>query len=381
MSGETIEILEPGLNTTVQDLGRYGYQRYGVPVSGALDAFALRAANILAGNEQGAAGLEMTAIAAKVMFRKESWIALTGADLSWSLDGHPVPRWRALPVGEGSVLSSEGPKDGIRAYLAVAGGIDVPVVMGSRSTYVKARLGGLEGRSLRASDVLSTVPLEAGARFVERALPDEYEIVTYGGRHEVRVILGPQHEAFPEHAIDTLLSSTYGVSPQSDRMGYRLEGPAIAHKDGPDIVSDGMPLGALQVPGDGMPIVLLADRGTTGGYAKIATVISADMDRIAQAGPGDSIAFRAVTLEEAHAAVREQEAVLRDLDPAAHALSGARLLRISAGGEAFEVVGQSGEPVSQPEWTGAPGSMSSRKATATVDGHTYEFEMEVQQRD
>ena len=381
MSDAALEILEPGLNTTVQDLGRYGYQRYGVPVSGAMDTFALRAANVLVGNAEGAAGLEMTAIPGRIRFLKDTWIALTGADMSWNLDEHLIARWRAIPAGSGSVLSSDGLRDGIRGYLAVAGGIDVPVVMGSRSTYVKAHLGGLDGRTLQASDVLSTLPLEAGAQYAERSLPDEFEIITYGNRHQLRVILGPQQEAFPEYAIDTLLRSTYQVSAQSDRMGYRLEGPAIAHKDGPDIVSDGMPLGALQVPGDGMPIILLVDRGTTGGYAKIATVISTDMDRIAQAAPGDTIAFEAVTLEEAHDALREQQAVLRDLDPAANSLSVSRLLTVSSGGEAFDVVGPNGETVSESSWTGAPGSLKSRKAKATVEGHTYEFEMEVQQRD
>ena len=381
MSLEAIEIIEPGLLTSVQDLGRYGYQRFGVPVSGAMDVFSLRGANLLVGNDEGAAGLEITVLGAKIRFLADTFIAVTGADLSLRLNGQPVPRWQTTKVPEGAILSSEGVRDGMRAYVALRGGIDVPLIMGSRSTYANGGIGGLEGRALRASDTLSTLPVKTDSFPTERGLPDEYELAQYGHEHEIRVILGPQHEAFTRQGIDTLLGSTYVVSTESDRMGYRLEGPPIQHKDGPDIVSDGTPPGAVQVPGDGRPIILLADRGTTGGYAKIATVISADIGKVAQAAPGDEISFRAVNMEEAHAAVREQEAVLAALDPTSVSSLSAGMLSVTLDGQAFEAVNEAGETVSHSQWSGDPGIVSSHKAKVTVDGRTYEFEFEVQQRE
>jgi antagonist of KipI len=215
-----------------------------------------------------------------------------------------------------------GPKDGIRGYLAIAGGIDVPLVLGSRSTYLRSRLGGIEGRALKAGDILHVLDHEAGpkpgmdrrypAGVSGRALlPGRHPV--YGHEHMVRVVLGPQDDRFTPDGVRTFLSSTYSVTPQSDRMGYRLAGPAIAHTAGPDIVSDGTPLGAVQVAGDGVPIVLMADRGTAGGYTKIATVISVDVYRLSQAAPGDVVRFQSISVGEAHRAVREQEAWLNGL--------------------------------------------------------------------
>lgn len=303
--GGYFTVLQPGLFTTIQDLGRTGYQEFGVPVAGAMDALALRVANRLVGNPEGAAGLEITLLGPTLRFETPTVIALTGADLGALLDGSPLPTWQSVAVAAGSTLSFSGPRAGARAYLAVAGGVAVPPLLGSRSTYVRAAMGGWEGRALRAGDVLpvgQTYPLPpAGRRFPPELIPALPREVT------VRVILGPQDDHFPPEAVERFLQSKYRVSAASDRMGYRLEGPALSHARGPDIVSDSIPPGAVQVPGQGTPIVLLADRQTAGGYPKIAVVIAADLRLLAQLQPGDSISFRAVSQEEAVAALREQE--------------------------------------------------------------------------
>ena len=380
MSGPTIEVVEPGLLTTVQDRGRYGYQRIGVPVSGAMDEFALRAANLLVGNDDGEAGLEITVVGPTLRFLTDTWIAITGADLGPTLDGQPLPRWQAVRAPEGDLLAFAGMQDGVRAYLAVAGGIDVPPVMGSRSTYVKSGVGGLEGRPLRAGDILPVLD-RPETPFVERTLPSGFKAPAYGEDHQVRVILGPQHTHFAEEAIATLLSAVYAVSPESDRMGYRLDGPPIPHRDGPDVVSDGNPLGAVQVPGDGIPRVLLVDRGTTGGYTKVATVIGADIGTLSQALPDHTVTLKAVTVEEAHQVLREQEQVIKAIAEGGP-LAGAAAsdLSVLVDGIAYEIVSEDGEVVSQPQPAGDGAMTQSYQADATVDGETFDFDVDVKQR-
>ncbi len=380
MSIEALEIRDPGLMTTVQDGGRYGYQRFGVPVSGALDWFAFRAANILVGNDKNAAGLEMTVLGPRVQFLAETWIAITGADLGAALDGEPVPMWETVRVMNDSILSFQGATDGIRACLAIAGGIDVPVVMGSRSTYVKGAIGGVEGRPLRAGDVLSVVPRLSEVEPVVRMLPEESR-PSYGHEHRIRVVLGPQHDAFSDRGIATLFQSTYTVAIQSDRMGYRLEGPVIEHKAGADILSDGTPLGAVQVPGDGQPIILLADRGTTGGYTKIATAISADISRLAQAMPGDTLSFDAVSVDTARSILKEQVAVLDRLGAEAEQRALEVALSIVVDGEAFEVVDESDVAISTPGQMGEDERGRKETVRATVNDQTYEFEIEIRSAD
>ena len=361
-----IEVIEPGLFTTVQDRGRYGFQRYGVPVSGAMDPFALRAANLLAGNDENAAALEMTVIGPTVEFKGDAVIAVTGADLTPMLDDSPMPRWEAVRVTAGSGLSFHGMMDGIRGYLAVSGGIDVPEVMGSRSTYVKGGFGGLNGSAISAGDVLDTPDASGPAR----AMSPEFQAPVYGTEHELRVILGPQDDAFDDEAISTLLGSTFTVSLDSDRMGYRLEGPQIAHRESPDIISEGNAPGAVQVSGDGVPTVLMADRGTTGGYTKIAAVITADVGRLAQAVPGESVRFAAVSRDEALAALKEQEAILAAIDGVMP--TPAVPVTVVVDGETLEVVDQQGEPV-----TAGEGPSRAQRATAVVKGLTYSFDVEV----
>ncbi|HEY3382439.1 MAG TPA: biotin-dependent carboxyltransferase family protein [Vicinamibacterales bacterium] len=324
-----MSVLDGGMLTTVQDLGRYGYQRYGVPTSGAVDRFALRAANRLVGNSDDTAALEMTLVGPRIEFLAPATIALTGADLGARLDGRSLPRWETVTVTPGALLALVGAQSGVRGYLALAGGIDVPVVLGSRSTYTRSRLGGIEGRALERGDVLEIVgtrPVLLGGRLM---LPAGSQ-PTYPQEHLLRVVLGPQDDRFTAHGLRTFLSSAYTVTAQSDRMGYRLAGPAIEHSRGPDIVSDGTPFGAVQVAGDGAPIVLLADRGTAGGYTKIATVISVDISRLAQAAPDDTVRFEAVTVADAHDALRAQEEVLRRIGVPTAARPADRLRKVAA---------------------------------------------------
>lgn len=307
---ETFEVIQPGPLTTIQDLGRYGYQQYGVPPSGAMDNYAFRMGNLLVGNEEGAPALEITLFGGRLRVLHNTIIALTGADLAATSNGNPIPMWEAISVCAGDIIAFPRLKSGCRAYLAVSGGIAVPKVMGSASTYTKAGIGGLEGRALQARDILRTIEgtyMTAGAR-----VPSEY-IPIYGSPIELRAILGPQDDYFTEEGIHTFLSSVYVISPQADRMGYRLEGPRIQHRAKADIISDGIPLGAVQVPGDGLPIILLVDRQTTGGYTKIATVISTDIPKLAQAKPGDKVTFQPVTEDEAFRALKEYEQKIQTL--------------------------------------------------------------------
>lgn len=332
---DAIEVVDGGFFTTVQDTGRYGYQRYGVPVSGAMDLFALRAANLLVGNAPGAAALEITLTGPRLRFLFDTVVAVTGADLEPRLDDRPMPVWRAVVAREGTVLSFGAARDGLRAYLAIAGGLDVPAVLGSRSTFTRAGLGGFQGRALGAGDRLATCR-PAPARVEGRSLSSE-RIPVYGHEHEVRVILGPQDDAFTDEGTSTFLSSTYVVTPKSDRIGCRLEGPRVAHRASPDIISDGIPFGAVQIAGDGMPMILVADRGTTGGYTKLATVISADLPRLAQALPGDRVSFRAVSIEEAHRAAADEHAVLESIANAQPVVFARRRLQVRVDGAECDV--------------------------------------------
>jgi len=309
-----LEVLDGGLLTTVQDLGRRGYERYGVPVAGAMDPFALQAANALVGNPLGEAGLEITVLGPRLRAAAGCLMALAGADLDARVDGRPVPPWQALWLPAGATLNFAGRRSGCRAYLAVAGGFDLPAVLGSRSTYLRGGFGGLEGRAVRAGDRLALRAPERGyAALAGRPRPP-LALPAYGDEVTVRVVLGPQADRFTAEGVETFLGAVYEVGQASDRMGYRLRGPSIAHLAGADVISDGIALGAVQVPGDGQPIVMMADRQTTGGYTKIATVIGADIPLLAQCLPGAGrVRFAAITPAEAVRLRRDQAARLARL--------------------------------------------------------------------
>ncbi|MBO4887056.1 MAG: biotin-dependent carboxyltransferase family protein [Firmicutes bacterium] len=306
-----IKIIKGGLMTTVQDAGRRGYQRYGMGVSGAVDVHSYHYANILVGNERNEAVLEATMIGPSIRFQSDSVIAVTGGDLSPSLDGKPCPMYRAVPVPAGSVLSFGMMKSGCRAYIAFAGGLEIYPVMGSRSTYIKAGLGGFDGRKLKDGDEIAFARSGFVPKNLEkRILPEElrFDAITRANRvgatetataaanmgpreYTVRVLLGPQDDRFTDKGLETFLNSAYKVTDQFDRMGCRLTGPKIEHVTDGNIITDGIAFGAIQVPDSGEPIIMLSDRQTTGGYAKIASIINVDMPMIAQAKTGDTIRF------------------------------------------------------------------------------------------
>jgi antagonist of KipI len=301
-----IAVVKPGLLTTVQDAGRPGLRAFGMPVAGAMDRHAFTVANLLAGNAGNAAALELTLFGGTFRFEAPAYVALAGADMRATLDGEPVRPWTAFHVRAGAALALGSAAAGVRAYVAVHGGVAVPPVLGSRSTYARAAVGGLEGRALRAGDRL---PVGAGAsppsgpRSLSLVLVPKYP-------HDVtlRVLLGPQADRFTLRGIETLVASRYAVTARNDRMGYRLEGPAVEHLAGADIVSDALLPGAVQVPGNGMPVVIMADGQTVGGYAKVATVIGPDLAKLAQVRAGDAVRFVRCERGEAVEALRAERA-------------------------------------------------------------------------
>ncbi|MGI4744347.1 MAG: biotin-dependent carboxyltransferase family protein [Janthinobacterium lividum] len=327
----SLEIIRPGLLTTVQDLGRFGYQSAGVVVSGALDAVALRQANLLVGNAQHAAGLEITLLGPRIRFAAAHLIALAGADLAATLNGQPVGLNRPVGVGAGAELAFGRPVAGSRAYLAVAGGVAVAPVLGSRATYLRAGLGGLHGRSLRAGDQLPVgEPSLAGEKIRQAIGAHKQSAATWVQAtwaagwwpypahrpHYLRAMPGPEYEQFSASSQRAFWEETFCVSPQADRMGYRLLGPDLQRTTSAELLSSAVTAGTVQVPAGGQAIVLLADCQTTGGYPRLAQVITADLGALAQLRPGQQFQFAAVTLAQAQALYLAQERRLRALQRA-----------------------------------------------------------------
>ncbi|ADL12038.1 biotin-dependent carboxyltransferase family protein [Acetohalobium arabaticum] len=303
-----IKIIKSGMLTLIEDDGRYGYQQYGVPVSGTMDFFAHRLANILVGNDELESVLETTIIGPEIEFHDDMVIAITGADSSPILNGKSIPLWQSIRVHRGDHLSFNGIKDGCRSYIAFSGGFDVPVVMDSKSTYIKAGIGGFKGRALNQGDVLRIgEPTEEITELEGRKIPQEYINYHLQDNINIRVVLGPQKEYFTAKGIEAFLSNKYEITNESDRMGYRLNGEEIEHKKSADILSDGIAMGAVQVPSNGQPIIMMADRQVTGGYTKIANVITVDLPKIAQAKPGQEIEFEAITVQKAQKLLRSFE--------------------------------------------------------------------------
>lgn len=299
-----IEILQSGLYTSVQDFGRIGYQDAGFSVCGAMDKKSLSIGNLLVDNQEDEAGLEITLIGPKIKFTEENFISITGGDLNPKINGEKVSMYKALLVKKNDILSFEDSQIGARAYIAFCGGLKIDKVMGSKSTNVKCSLGGYKGRTLKDGDFIEfsspKVYLENYlSRKLDFKLEEEKEIV-------LRVILGPQDDAFTENGIYTFLNEKYEVTKEFDRMGCRLDGPIIEHKTSADIISDGIVLGSIQVPSHGKPIIMLSDRQTTGGYTKIATVISVDIGKLAQRKTGDKIRFEEISLEKAQQIYRDE---------------------------------------------------------------------------
>lgn len=307
----SITILNPGMLTTVQDMGRFGYQQFGVSASGVMDPRSTSIANILVGNDENEAVLECTMMGPHIRFDRPACIAITGGDLGPTLDGAPIDNYRAISVNAGQTLRFTMIKSGCRAFIAFCGGLDIPVVMGSRSTNMKAKIGGYQGRKLAKDDVIGLRKPGAEPENISiRHISPEF---TPRAEYTLRVLLGPQDDAFTELGIKTFLSGVYTLTPEFDRMGCRLEGEVIEHiKDG-NIISDGIAFGAIQVPSAGKPIIMLADRQTTGGYTKIANVITADFRILGQLKAGDKVRFEKVTIKAAQEALLAQRASMRTL--------------------------------------------------------------------
>ena len=295
----TITILEVGPSATLQDWGRYGYQRYGMPTSGPMDTFAFEAANILVDNEINTTTIEFTAPGITFWTHEPMLIAATGPGIKLYIEEEEFPTWMSLFIRKNRRVRIEKTGEGMWGYLAVSGGFNVPRVLGSTSTYLRARIGGLEGRRLQVDDVLAVgtpdvdLTTAAGRIFTADKTPN------YSASPTLRVIMGPQVEAFTKKGIQIFLSQDYEIQLDSDRMGYRTEGAPIEHRGSPDIISDGIVKGSIQVPASGQPIIMMADHQTTGGYPKIATVIRADIPLLAQTQPLSAVRFCAVTMKSA----------------------------------------------------------------------------------
>ena len=304
---EILKIMSPGILTSVQDLGRYGYGRYGIAPSGALDSFSLRVANLLVGNREDQAGLETMLLGPQIKALTDTVIAITGGNLQPQRNKKPIEMWRSHILKKEDILSFKSPVNGFRAYIAVQNGISVPPVMGSKSTNLPSGFGGYQGRPLKKNDLLSSESTLEDLNITKLVFNSAW-IPVYPTKWTLRVIWGPQHDHFPSESRDAFLNSLYQMSPDSDRTGMRLQGPVIQRNSDikESIISEGVISGSIQIPGDGKPIIILGET-VTGGYRKIATVISADLHLLGQIKPGDEIQFTTVSLGEAQQALRKME--------------------------------------------------------------------------
>jgi biotin-dependent carboxylase-like uncharacterized protein len=319
----TIKVEQPGLLTTVQDTGRFGKYDIGMPPSGAMDVFSYQVGNYLVGNEEGAAGLEITYWGPRLEFTEDAVIAITGAEMPPKINDEAAATWEALKVEAGDVLSFEYLKSGARSYLAVAGGIDVPTFLGSRSTYTLIGLGGHEGRALQEGDELKIGEARDGAEGRAGMALDEEQIPTYPTETELRVIIGLASYRITEEGMEEFLNTEWTVTPDADRVGYRYTGgelefvereqPAGAGAEQANVVDFGYPVGSIQVPGGVEPIILMNDAVTGGGYATIGTVISVDRDKLAQTKTNDKTRFRSVDLEEALDARKQRRQQMEEI--------------------------------------------------------------------
>ncbi len=307
-----ITVVKPGTFTTVQDLGRKGFQRLGVPESGAMDKFSFKVGNLLSGNDENTPALEMTIFGPELYFEESAVIAVTGADLLPKVNGKKIKNWSTIKINAKSTLTFDGPVgNGGRGYIAINGGFTSPSVkkiLGSFSTYLPANFGGYLGRALSEGDHFTN--------HSDKKIQNSQQLKSPPVFHDkeiLRIVFGPQEDRFFENSLRELLDSEYQITPDSDRIGCRLAGSKMIHKDGPDVISDGNTFGAIQIPGNGEPIILLADRGTTGGYTKIASVISADWSKLAQLIPGCTVKFQQVTLEEAYLYKKQEEELINSL--------------------------------------------------------------------
>ncbi len=292
----SIDVINGGILTTIQDSGRYGYQELGIPTSGVMDDYNYRLANILVGNKLDEAVFEMTFFGPTLKFNENLIIAITGSNMNPKINGELAPMYETIKVKKGDTIQFGKVNEGIRSYLAFGGSIDVPIVNGSKSTHIKTKMGGIEGRALKAKDEIN---IKKSKEETMRKIPEKY-IPKISHCNILKIVLGPQDDFFTEKGIhDLFRSGGYQVTKDFDRMGIRLKGTAIEHKETADIISDGTTFGSIQVPANGQPIILVADRQTTGGYTKIGNVITADLHKLAQMTFLDKVLFQEIKIEEA----------------------------------------------------------------------------------
>ncbi|WP_263620687.1 5-oxoprolinase subunit C family protein [Halobacillus yeomjeoni] len=328
-----IKLAKSGLLTTIQDLGRIGYQKYGVIASGAMDSESHRIANLLVGNDGDHPTMEITLMGPVIEFQEDALIAICGGDLSAMVDGERVELWKPIYIKQGSELRFGNPKQGFRAYLAIAGGFDVPYVMNSGSTYLRAGIGGFEGRALEKGDEIPvgdpSMPSLSMMESLKELAGEEHfcsaswfaspEFVpnAHSGC-EIRVTEGREFELFSEESQEKFFEQAYQIDSKSDRMGYRLKGSKLKLNEKVDMISEAVAFGTVQVPSEGNPIILLADRQTTGGYPKIAQVASVDLPKLAQLKPGEKIIFKKITHEQSQKLWIQREMEIKQLKRGIH---------------------------------------------------------------
>jgi antagonist of KipI len=309
MKTPIFKVIKPGLLTTVQDIGRYGFREYGVSPSGAMDSYSLQMGNLLVGNVLSEAALEAPLIGPVLLALHDVSIAISGGNFTPKINNKEIPLWKSIVIKKGHTLSFGGVKEGANTYISVAGGIQVPQVLNSKSTYLTGGFGGLDGRALKEGDILYGKPYIRRNRFLHSKFIPEFKDPL-----SVRIIAGPHKDAFTPYGFETFLTGEYIISPQSNRMGFQLSGPKIEHSSMADIISDAIPLGGIQVPSSGQPIILMAEHQTTGGYSRIGSVISTDIPLLAQAKPGTRIRFKEISLHAAQNLVIESRNRIKYLD-------------------------------------------------------------------
>lgn len=322
----SMRVLHSGLLTTIQDIGRYGSQKFGVIVSGAMDSYSLRLANLLVGNRENEATLEITLFGTTLQFDEDTLISITGGDFLPTIDGKKVLSWRPILIKKNSVLKFNSAIKGSRAYVAFAGGIDIPEIMESKSTYLRANIGGFKGRALQKGDIFSVGEVsEIGEKLIEQLKNsdatwsvDFNNLIRFEQNQYIRVLKGTEFNRFDQESQNIFFEKPYTLTVQSDRMGYRLDGPTLSLAENFELLSEGVTFGTVQIPSNGQPIILMADRQTTGGYPKIAQVITADLPSLAQIQPTGTIRFKEVTLAEAENEIFKNEQQIKNIKNAIH---------------------------------------------------------------
>jgi biotin-dependent carboxylase-like uncharacterized protein len=332
---QKVIVKDGGPLSTVQDSGRFGYQKFGMPTAGAMDKYSYKIANLLVDNKEDEAVLEYTLKGPKLKFGNDAIIAITGAESIVKVNGEKIKMWQSHYIEKDSILEILPAQKGLRGYVAFKSGFDLPKIMGSKSTYLRGNLGGYEGRKLKNGDILKINKKLSRKNYVFKSLDKKHR--PDFSQKKIRVILGPQDDCFTQNGISKFFNSEFKISTQADRMGYRLEGPEIEHKNGADIISEGIAEGSIKVAGNGKPIIMLADSQTTGGYTKIGTVITTDIDIVSQKRPGDLISFEKLDLKKAQKLLEKRKEIYDNIKNKDYKLSEPKYYNIKIDDKDFDV--------------------------------------------